>query len=179
MTTFVENPNLIFVHIPKNGGSSITSWLRTNLDGIKGTITHGGMQHIKKDFNLSSNCSTFAVVRNPWDRMVSAYEFKKRKSSLQLGFSEWLYSEPEKNNNWFTFKTPQIKWLPTMPTWILRFENLQEDFKIIQNYSKCYEPLRHKNKTIRNDYTTYYNTDTMKHIAKLFEEDIDTFKYKF
>jgi len=179
MTTLVENNNLIFIHIPKNGGSSITSWLRTNLNGIKGKVTHGGMQHIKKDFNQLKSYHTFAVVRNPWDRIVSAYEFKKRKLNLQLEFSDWLYSEPEKNNNWFNFKTPQIKWLPIMPTWTIKFENLNKEFKLIQEYTNCNLPLQHKNKSIRNDYTLYYTTKTKKYVEKIFEEDIEVFKYKF
>ena len=81
MTTLVENPNLVFIHIPKNGGSSITRWLRDNLNGSKGIVTHGGMQHIQQDFAHAVDYPTFAVVRNPWDRVVSSYFFKKKKKS--------------------------------------------------------------------------------------------------
>jgi len=179
MTTLVQDPNLIFIHIPKNGGTSITKWLRSNLNGKKGLIVHGGMQHIDLDFKHATEYPTFAVVRNPWDRMVSTYEFKKTKTNLNLSFRDWLYSTPDESSNWFSFKTAQAAWLSTMPTWLLRFENLNEEFKAIQKYTNCFLPLPHKNATEHNKYTLYYTTETKKYVGRLFEEDIDLFKYRF
>jgi hypothetical protein len=179
MTTLVENPNLIFIHIPKNGGSSVTRWLRENLYGVKGTVTHGGMQHIEQEFSHAVDYPSFAIVRNPWDRIVSSYFFKKKKEQIDCSFEDWLYSYPDSSSNWFTFKTPQVEWLEKSPTWILRFENLHTDFKQIQEYTNCSFPLEHKNATIHKDYKSYYTTKTKKYVEKLFEEDIYRFKYKF
>lgn len=179
MTTLVENPNLIFIHIPKNGGSSVTKWLRENLHGTKGTVTHGGTQHIEQDFSHAVDYPSFAVIRNPWDRVVSTYEFKKRKTNLNLSFEEWLYQNPKENSNWFTFKTAQSSWLSTTPTWTIRFENLIEDFKQIQEYTNCFESLEHTNASIRDNYKSYYTIKSKKYVAELFKEDIEKFKYTF
>lgn len=179
MTTLVENPNLIFIHIPKNGGSSVTRWLRENLQGIKGTVTHGGMQHIKKEFPHAVNYPSFAIVRNPWDRVVSSYFFKKKKEKIDYSFEDWLYNYSDNNSNWFTFKTPQVEWLRISPTWVLKFENLSVDFQKIQEYTNCSLSLTHKNSTEHSDYKTYYTEKTKRYVETLFEEDIDTFKYKF
>lgn len=179
MTTLVEHPNLIFIHIPKNGGSSVTKWLRENLQGVKGTVTHGGTQHIAQEFPHAVDYPSFAIVRNPWDRIVSSYFFKKKKEQISCSFEDWLYSYSDNNSNWFSFKTPQVEWLRKPPTWILRFENLHADFKQLQEYTKCSLPLPHKNSTEHYEYKTYYTSETKKYVEDLFKEDIHTFKYKF
>lgn len=179
MTTLVENPNLIFIHIPKNGGTSITKWLRKYLSGIKGSIAHSGVKHICKEFNHAINYPTFAVVRNPWDRIVSTYEFKKGRGQIKTTFEEWLLKDPEENKNWFSFKTPQSKWLDNEPTWILKFENLELDFIKIQKYTNCFEPLEHVNASIKKNYKEYYNIKTKDYVKTLFHEDIEKFNYTF
>lgn len=179
MTTLVEDPNLVFIHIPKNGGTSVTRWLRDNLQGKKGTVVHGGMQHIKEDFVHAVNYPSFAIVRNPWDRIVSSYFFKIKKNQVSCSFEEWLYNEPEPNTNWFSFKTPQSEWLTTEPTWILKFETLNEDFKQIQKYTNCFKPLEHKNASMRENYKVYYNLKTQQYVEQLFKYDIEKFNYTF
>jgi len=69
--------NIIFVHIPKNGGSSISSCL--GLSTPWGKYPHNKAQALRKYVigNIGKGfwkaATKFAVIRNPWDRLVSAF----------------------------------------------------------------------------------------------------------
>ena len=197
MATLVKNLNLVFIHIPKNGGTSVSRWLRDNLGGEKGSIKHSGIQHIYQDWHDIVAPKTFAIVRNPWARMVSLYHFSGIKCKQKIdkgkekgeyvkqyeqylkGFDYWLYNGLDYRSNWFTYKQSQSKWIPHDPTWLLRLENIAEDFKIIQNFTNCFKPLTKENTSTHKHYSHYYNSSTKNYVADLFSEDIKRFNYDF
>jgi hypothetical protein len=75
--------NITFVHIPKNGGISIGNWL----DDSKGDSESVSWTHhpsCKSIHDMRSPNFTFAVVRNPWDRLVSVYHFLKQDTGTGL-----------------------------------------------------------------------------------------------
>jgi hypothetical protein len=59
----------IFIHIPKTGGTSISLNLRKTKEFIKLPHKHSGI----KDVENYEDINTFAFVRNPYDRLVSAF----------------------------------------------------------------------------------------------------------
>jgi RNA recognition motif-containing protein len=133
-----------------------------------------------------------AVVRNPWERVVSAWAYEKinplkrflRPRPLQESpsFDEFvrnLSSYSIRDNSWFTWATPQKEWIPNGATYILRFETLEEDFKQIQTLFGCSAPLQHVNKSNHIDYRTYYTPETQAIVADIFKEDIELFGYAF
>jgi hypothetical protein len=63
--------------------------------------------------------------------------------------------------------------------WILKVENLQEDFIAIQQRLNCFVELPFINTSEHNDYRSYFTTAQQIKIGKVFEQDIDTFKYTF
>jgi hypothetical protein len=75
--------------------------------------------------------------------------------------------------------TPQLRWIEPGVTHLLRFENLEKDFKIIQDIFQCYEPLGMLNKINHDHYRTYYNDETRQAVAEMFKEDIEAFGYEF
>lgn len=204
MATFVENPKLVFIHIPKNAGTSVNFWLKKNLKGEKKGITHGGIQHIPEIWN---DAFTFAIVRNPWDRTLSFWSFLKGKiarklarakdgskeqEGLQLelaliksGFENWVYEGgldyPLTNNkkSWFRYRQNQIDWLPKNPTHILKYEKLNKHFQIIQEFTNCYIPLSKNNTSSHENYRTYYNPHLKNYIGDIFDKDIKRFNYDF
>jgi len=143
------------------------------------------------------NYFSFSTVRNPWDRAVSMYfssikdhEIKediKRYYKIDEDLSFGLFCEillERKNDPFFIASHNQVLWTTGKypPQEILRFENLQEEFAAMieqHNLLTINPNLPHKNKTNHTHYSDYYNSETRKIIADVFEEDIDTFKYCF
>lgn len=210
MATIVFNPhNITFIHIPKTGGNSITSWLQKNSQcKITKRKQHASLQQILDgDHSLgplekNSLGELFCVVRNPWDYCVSWYKFKIR---LCESYINQIYKCPQKIDNkkikwnldrqqvnlkrlkdlgfkgWLlqTGRKPQYKWAKDCDI-ILKFENLEIDFKLIQNKLKCYTPLPHLNKTPnRCNYSEYYDQESIDLVAAKFKIDIETYNYDF
>lgn len=146
---------------------------------------------------------SFGSVRNPWDRTVSLYhgmqslnklDVDKAKRAFGVGdletesfeglclFLDELFKRGEKQ---FMFIQPQIEWFAGsfQPNFILRFEKLQEDFEeMISSHEIKHisSKLLHINSSNgREDFRSYYNSNTKKIIEKIFEKDLDTFKYSF
>ena len=140
------------------------------------------------------NYVSFAVVRNPWDRAVSMYHFAQKYDlgklygiNTQMSFQEFCelmlrkYEEKDKN---FIAIHDQCSWLEGMfePNFILRFENLNEDFSNMLDICQIKhinKNLPHENSTERKPYKEYYNDQSIKIIEKIFERDIDKFKYSY
>lgn len=70
----LDNLKCIFVHIPKTAGISISRSIFGNLGGGHTKIRDYELIFSAKDFN---NYFKFTFVRNPWDRIFSAYRFLK------------------------------------------------------------------------------------------------------
>lgn len=103
-----KNRNILFIHIPKNGGTSIEKVLfpkhkfldeldLTNhygWDNKLGWLNHLTLEEIiklKPDFDFRS-FNIFTIIRNPWDRMLSEYCWKCSISNLPISFSEFVKS---------------------------------------------------------------------------------------
>jgi hypothetical protein len=174
MPTFSDN-NTTFIHIPKTGGSSITAWYRKNINSKINKYIHFTLKEIKNPAPI-----TFAVIRNPWDRVVSIYSFLIELKYCTCSFEYFIYDILK--NGYFDskkFSTPQIRWIEPGVTHLLRFENLEKDFKIIQDIFQCYEALPGQNKSDHDHYRTYYNDETRQVVAEIFKEDIEAFGYEF
>ena len=97
---------VFFAHIPKTGGSSIKDYIVSRfgslyLDGSKEWRDEIGLgiisppQHLSArdlDFLLPKDVDySFAIVRDPMDRLMSEYRFQKGHSFVsRLGFPLWL-----------------------------------------------------------------------------------------
>src|SRR5450432_4262328 len=68
------NP-LLFIHIPKNAGSTISTQLYGAHRGHRSALFY-----LQADPIYFRSKLVFAIVRNPWSRVVSAYEFGRALS---------------------------------------------------------------------------------------------------
>lgn len=199
----------IFLWIPKVAGMSISQALKihfgqtylslentptqwnTHIKGV--TFYHSHVPALVEKGHLPAawvdQAFKFAFVRNPWDRMVSLYHW------LQWGkvmnFHQFIqavatgnYDRPGATNlRGFYQANRLIDWLRPngiwLPQFIGRFENLQEDWKIVMKILGCKCRLKHRNTSKHTHYRDYYDATTRALVAKHFEEDIDLFKYTF
>lgn len=82
--------NYIFFHIPKCGGTSISEIL-PNKEKVK-LIQHTHLDYISTKFafeknnelNFFNNSKKFAIVRNPFDRVISLYCYIKQHTDHHL-----------------------------------------------------------------------------------------------
>lgn len=189
MTTCIVK-GVTFVVIPKNASSTIRHWLNVN---YLHQITYGNCSSMHASLPMIENATnvTCAVVRNPWDRIVSAWAYDQKNpfrmfpfpvKKEKLSFDEFvrkLETLKLSDQMWFTWATPQVDWIPNGVTYLLRFENLSEDFRVIQDLFGCQAPLSHENKTEHEDYRSYYTDETRAIVAELFKKDIEAFGYEF
>ncbi|MDP2537248.1 sulfotransferase family 2 domain-containing protein [Alteromonas stellipolaris] len=105
-----EKKSVLFLHIPKTGGTTVESWLTSTncfksqlfyekkLEDIMVTPQHFGYETASKligDFD-DSELYKFAIVRNPFDRLVSEFFYRLKLHHLYFGksperfFSCWV-----------------------------------------------------------------------------------------
>jgi chondroitin 4-sulfotransferase 11 len=191
----------LFLHVPKNGGTSIKKALDMPGGG------HPTWQVYANNYpDIWRNYASFAVVRNPWDRAVSAYHQAKMKESHwhneQMGmhldyrllhnktFEQCvvilskerprLQHDSWKDQSQFIVDTASPERRIMVGT-LLRFETLAEDFNHFCRAKgiQC-EPLPSMNVSDRSrDYRQYFNDQTRQMIEEVYAEDIKAFGYTF
>ena len=195
MTVLVNDPQVTFIHIPKNAGVAISQWLINNVNGSYFLKQQHGGKHAnqtrikryadKKEIKLGY---TFCCVRNPWDRVVSAYHYYVKQYNVtdgRLGFSdedvswEQFINKDWKDGTWGCVNKQQISYYTNVNT-ILKFENLINDFYKIQKKFDVYRPLFQANKSYHKDYKHYYtNPHWIDEVALHYKDDIGQFNYSF
>jgi hypothetical protein len=198
MATLIRDQQLVFVHIPKTGGSSISKWLKD----------YTNCEYYRKHCTLDTareywpNCKTsFCVIRNPYDWLVSWYsyeqkyirnrieqvnrgEVKHHKINNNKDNLDILYDKLNVLNEGFekyaltVNKEPQVNWAKNINI-ILRYENLNNDFKKIQLILNCNEPLEKLNTSIRTNFEDYYDKKLKKLIHKKYREDFKLYEKVF
>lgn len=197
-TFYIEKPELSYVHVPRTGMAMkkiIAEYLKVNFkvnDTDPWMIDHPNLQMVRDHIPTGK---TMSVVRNPWQRVFSLYRKVSTegywldwngKTLLDLKpMNEWIedYCNPEvpfEFPRWFTRFTNQIDFLNYNGNWVdfvCRAETLETDFKIVQNYLNLSGPLPDITGYDHYEFKNYFSDRSIKLIAKVFERDIDYFKY--
>ena len=184
----------VFIHIPKSAGTSVAKSLfgelpyhytATQLRVIFGTRT------FKRYFK-------FAFVRNPWDRLYSAYSYLKGGGWNDQDLSwyiENLADIPDFNSfvmDWLTSKRlqshihlkPQSDFICdrhgiALLDFLGYFESIREDFASITEQLGMEKQLAHVNSSKRKNYRDVYSPDAIEKVRELYENDIVQFGYDF
>jgi hypothetical protein len=126
-----------------------------------------------------------AIVRNPFDRAVSSYHHMGKSYKNFLDFLTHYYTAPDRDHNTLAHKRPQIDYLRDKKgnmviDYILRFENLEEDFEDFKlKYGISSSKIPHIGKQKSANYLTYYDEKSKKIVEELFQDDfqeLDMFK---
>jgi len=197
---------VIFVHIPKCGGTSIEDVLfkplcrrsKKDLFGFPNKYQTGGLQHLMSSHiieevgeDIFNQYFKFSFVRNPWDKMVSQYHYTiAKRQDLQNHIGITKSSSFKKYINrvfkaeMFVQWDQQYKFLYVNKKCVVdflgRFESIQEDFNIVcDKIGIRQQKLPHIHKSDRKHYTEYYDDKTREIVAEKYSKDIEIFGYKF
>lgn len=184
----------IFIHITKTAGTSVAkalfSYLPYHYSAIDYRVIFG-----RKDFERYFK---FAFVRNPWDRVYSAFRYLKsggwneedkiwgednlsKFEDFDQFVKQWLTPENIKSHIHFH---PQHQFIcdkngSLLIDYIAYFETLEEDFKQIADRLKIDSSIAHHNANPASSYLNIYNDETKKIVASVYDKDIEIFGYDF
>ncbi|RLA18258.1 MAG: sulfotransferase [Gammaproteobacteria bacterium] len=195
--------HFVFLHLPKTAGTSIEVALGLRYGRTGGWDPNsceivGETKHHVVPAAIPQDYTVFTFVRNPWDRILSYYMFRREPRNAKrrnihpderrISFRDWLLRLDEfrryrRINAAFTIAVDnQSRIIGDLPQFVGRFENLTEDLNIICERVGV-EPtaLSNVNPTVHKTeaYAYYYTDETRDIVARLYREDIDRFGYEF
>jgi len=209
--------NFAFVHVPKTGGTSVCYALWPHADHVdhhwaNRWLTHFGIRvnhlapHRLKKFRTHTTADTlrrnlpadvfagmfkFAFVRNPWDLLVSYYEFLRTPDTTGLhhshrrrfagrlpGFEAYVRYELSRG------KISQTRMLTDgrgrlLVDFVGYYESLASDFDVVCHRIGVHAELARFNGSGRADYRDYYTDRLAALVRRHFAEDIERFGYEF
>lgn len=196
--------NFCFVKTRKTAGSTLEKlvlpYLREDLDICTGsprddtprlntnnTNGHLRFNNLLESWNLNPNkLFSFSIERNPWDKVVSAYYWHKKIKPGQFENMEFdTYVENRHGllpTDWYLYYPSEKLKVRKVYKYEERYDmyadlNNRFGFKITKdqvNLTRLKSDVR-KNK----EYKNMYNSTSKKVIAKIFEKEIETFKYTY
>ena len=175
----IDEHKAIFIHIPKNAGTSIETYFANRSVRIQ-PIKHADIHEVKRKFkNSYNNYRKFTIIRNPYDKMVSWYFYLKRnlgENYKVIEFNEWI-KDPSKfwhANDPISYLKPQHEWVDETVE-ILKFENLNKE---LNEFFKEEINLPIINKSNHKHYLDYYNEESSNIIYNRYKEDFEKYGYK-
>lgn len=199
--------NILFIHIPKTGGSNIENFflhysknkptinnLLSNNLNIK--INNHSLQHMtyieyysnKDFFNINmNNLKIVTVVRNPYDRIISDLFYLKfaqqdnNRDQIEEIIKNYLFS----NHLYDNHKLEQYKFIIdknnkiNQNIIILKCENLNEQMKILgfPDFEKFCN-YTNTNNNFNKNYLKYLNDNSISLINNYYKLDFEYFNYE-
>jgi hypothetical protein len=174
----------MFYHIPKTAGTSLHTVLKryavgphVNEPHLTRVRSHVGVEPTWDKYKGSEYFS-FAIVRNPYDRMFSLYNFLKRRRVIKETLEEFINKMDREPSQ---FKLLNYNGVVPL-SFVGKFENLEEDFNFIADKIKIKE--RYKNlpklfKAVNNgNYKEQINNELKAIIDEKHHDDFINFNYK-
>jgi hypothetical protein len=179
----IDNLNLIFIHIPKTGGTSI----RRSLLGERRITHRTALAYKRYDEDYFNGAYKFSVIRNPLDRIVSTYFYNIRRgkqgrdcveivshSSCFEDFCENLYETFNEQINPGFF--PQMWWLTdefhrVIVDDIFLFDFIEESMRAMSDRFGITKELNHTNKSNHAPFMEYHTKRTIEIVNDLYAFD--------
>jgi hypothetical protein len=192
--TINHEKKLIFIHIPKNAGTSIIKVM-----GIENMYMDKTIKEYKEHYgDYWNEYKKFTVVREPIDRFISAYKFARMDESgwfsatgeeglekhhhyelcNEMNINEYisyLYKNPEKFNRWIS---PQ--------TFIISNENGEREIDYYVRYENLLEDLQKigidkieklNSSKIKDEKTIELTKKSKNQLYQIYDIDYQNFSY--
>lgn len=191
---------VVFVHIPKAAGTAINEALYGRFMG------HVRACDVERWATPAIKAlPRFAITRNPWGRLVSAYRFATRGGGMGGAHAgrvrsreqyrvaefetfdrfvrEWLAARDVRRLD-FVFQ-PQSPFVCNARGEIIvdhlgRFEELDATYAYLRRTVPGLAPLRVSNRSGEPvDYRSFYTPELVDLVASIYADDVKTFDYRF
>lgn len=187
---------VIFIHIPKAAGISLYKAIYQRDSFGHETIQHYENFMSSKEFN---ECYKFTFVRNPYDRIHSAFYYLKaggRNRPFDIEYSQQLSSIKSFEEfvlSWLNIENlykiqhfcPQVYYLKNSKNeinldFIGKFEFLETDFRTVAEELEIDKELLflNKTKTNKSNYKDEYSKQMVKIVDDLYHEDFKLLGYQ-
>lgn len=201
-----ESKSFLFVHVQKTAGTSLAEILKPHalnpangrmnkLASDLGLVRDWRKFHFRKHTNLRKAQSVipapvydglfkFAFVRNPWERLVSWYQYVQRTPLHEdyrpgetfADFAARFLEKPRRAQWWMIEDRNGVMGLD----YVGRFENLNDDIAYLcQRIGIKAQTLQHRNKMADKDYRTFYDDRLALAVKNTWTREIDAFGYTF
>lgn len=199
---YCKKNKVIFIHIPKNAGTSVLSIPEFFFEGVEDSHMPAVEARVKLS-EVWCEYSKYCIVRNPWDRFVSNFEYARMEKSYwhsSDGTTKYAHHPDFATVKNLTFENVvdlasesliQLKhpgWKPQnyfvcdadknlLVDKIFYSENLDGD----REFHKLFPGLPRVNSSSRQsqNYRDYYNSKTLYKIYKLYHTDVTMFGFKY
>jgi len=193
--SYIEKNNYIFIHIPKVAGRSIQDSI---LDGQSTSHTSLNMYRIALGEKMFFSCYKFCFVRNPYDRLYSAYRFLKsggvsktdRKINKNIiskyaNFNDFVMRHlNEKSIREVVHLIPQTDFITLNEDelaidFLGRYENIEEDYLLLCKNLGLDKPtlLKWSNRSNKLATEDIYTNAMKCQVHKLYKKDFELLGY--
>jgi chondroitin 4-sulfotransferase 11 len=195
-TTFVsEDRKFIYTRPGRTAGTSIVNSLgRGDMEEISRVYyykkgTNDWLENTT-DSEIENDYYKFTFVRNPFERIVSAWRaFHKNTGKVNSNFEIFirnrgvghlLYENGEfTNDHWF----PQSNYVEysdgsSFIDYVGKFENLEKDWKTLATKIEVKGTLTKARYSTIN-YKSFYTTELTKVVSDIYKRDLELFNYEF
>ena len=200
---YYREKNLLFIHIPKTGGTVIENNINKNTpqtlySGITNSLldfpyNEKSLQHQfyttiykfrdKLDVNFD-NIKIFSVVRNPYDRIISDLFWH---NLIKKNFTaEQVYNVIKNNyldrNDLDNHNEPQYKFIADKNSELIKNIKIFKTETLNESNDKLNKfigfNINIEQKSVNKDYSNYLNQDSISLINTFYEKDFELFNYK-
>lgn len=195
---WMREKQAIFVHIPKAAGRSIQHTLGIPIHDVAHIPAEA---YRRADPEFWAQCYSFSIIRNPWDRLVSAFHFMRKNdhpynlivrntdllatpdfATFLRRLRRKLYRHQILSRLHFM---PQTHFLcdpqgAVMVDAIGRFEELPGSFNALTERLPGEYELQERNRTAHKGFREYYEHDwQVALVGEMYASDVAQFGYRF